>query len=491
MVRPLPKCPPLWVFFCCVIGVLPSLAQPGPKKVSSSTVETLKLIYLDTRALDQQARSGQPVVLPFELPTGELVDKTLHLRSINLRAADFPGAALKDGVAGRGRFVPLPSPATYQGFLGTRGSAALTITDQAVEGHFLDSDGWSVIEPLEPLIRLLGLQVPGVEQSSGEKVVEMGLLGRVNHVIYNATTRGLPPTVGHLAAGVSPPCLAEDAELDECTADSAAIAKSAIAKSRGKADRQRLRMQVVLDGDPEFYRIFSEGSTFPFWRKQEGMLNTLDWMLNCLEPEADAGNDWAFCANAFDGGHDAFRVRVEIAGLEAWVSGGPDAHDRDGLLQQSIRATHQADPPCCGPPHSAGRADLVVFLSGRALAGGAGLAAGVAGLSIYDNALCQAQEPCCHHAVSQMAANENLDGGAYQQLVLFAHEIGHVLGGPEDPIGITMPWLDQNFFGRPLMYSNLGFFPGWTLLYSEIDATQRISPVLHQRLRPIGDSAKK
>ncbi len=455
---------------------IPSPAQPSPPKTSSSTAPTLTLIYLDTRELDRQAREGLPVVLPFELPSGELVDKTLRLTPIDLRSTDFPGATLKDGARGRGSFVSLPSPATYQGFLGSRGSAAVTITDQAVEGHFLDADGWSVIEPLEPVVRLLGLELPG--SKSGDETVELGLLGRVNHVIYNATTRGLPAARGPLAAKRPLPCSTEGAGLETCVEGSATGAVP-------RADRRRLRMQVVLDGDPELYRAYPEGSTFPFWRKQEGMLNTLDWMLNCLEPEADSGNDWAFCANAFDGGHDGFRVRVEIVGLEAWTSGGPDAHDRDGLLRQSIQATHQADPPCCGPPHSAGRADLVVFLSGRALAGGAGLAAGVAGLSIYDEALCRAQEPCCHHAVSQMAANDNLDGSAYQQLVLFAHEVGHVLGGPEDTMGMTMPWLDQSFFGHPLMYSNFGFFPGWALLYSEIDATQRMAPVLHQRLRPI------
>ena len=456
--------------FVTMAVLMLALAVPAfsAEDATGSARPSLTMIHLDTESLDRQARAGGPLVLPFERADGTRVDKVMHLSRIRLRADGFRGAIIKDGLAGRGQILPLPDSGTYQGRVGERGSTAVTVTPRAVEGHFIDPDGWSVIEPLEPLLRQWG-----IARAEGE-----GLLRRFNHVLYSASRRDTRSTLGFMGKPDVPTCGMADQPMciDQPPAPSAPATPPVA-----------LRLRVVLDGDPEFAAMYPLDSVMPFWRKQEAMLNNLDWLTNCLEPEADASSDDEFCHNDFDGGSNAFRARVVIEGLEAWTSGGPRSADRSGLLRESIRATHQAEPPCCGPPHTAGKADVVVFLSGRSLEGGAGLAAGIAGLGVYADAQCHAEDPCCHHAVSQMSENGSLDGSAYQQLLLFAHEVGHVLGGQEDAGGFPAEWLDRRFSGPTLMHSSFGFSTGWVFQYSKKDARDAIAPVMLERLSPVVD----
>src|SRR6185295_15415821 len=126
-----------------------------------------------------------------------------------------------------------------------------------------------------------------------------------------------------------------------------------------------LVMSIVADGDEELFRAFPLDSVMPFWLKQETLLNAIDWLYNCVEPNQNGDNAYADCGNEFDGGVDAFQARLRIDRLEVWTGGGPNAPDRGTLLVQSVTATHQAEPPCCGAPHTAGRSSLVHFFSGK------------------------------------------------------------------------------------------------------------------------------
>jgi hypothetical protein len=77
-----------------------------------------------------------------------------------------------------------------------------------------------------------------------------------------------------------------------------------------------LVLSVGLDGDDAFYRAYPPDSVMPFWLKGEAMFNVLDWLLNCGEPDAYAGNVYARCGNDFEGGSNGFRARVRLDRLE-------------------------------------------------------------------------------------------------------------------------------------------------------------------------------
>ena len=218
----------------------------------------------------------------------------------------------------------------------------------------------------------------------------------------------------------------------------------------------------------------------PFWLKEETLFNSLDWLLGCIEPEADPANSQARCDNGFDGGHGRFQVRVVLERLETWVAGGPSHAQRDRLLRESARATHQATPPCCGLPHTAGRASFVSFFSGRTLRDGAGVAS-VAGLAVY-GPTCQLDGPdyLCHHALSQLTPGGEFPGNAFFQELLHAHEIGHILGGPEHNLALLQSWLFHQQEGNDLM-SSFGFGPDSLYLYRD-DDTRYMSLPLHERL---------
>jgi hypothetical protein len=159
----------------------------------------------------------------------------------------------------------------------------------------------------------------------------------------------------------------------------------------------------------------------PFWLKEETLFNVLDWLFNCVEPDANPDNAYARCDNAFDGGANGFQARVRLDRLEAWEAGGPSSTNRDELLRQSARETHQATPPCCGPPHTAGRSSLVFFFSGRTLEPGAGVAS-VSGLAVYgDSCFAEGDDFLCHHALTQVTPGGHFPGNAFFQELLVAH----------------------------------------------------------------------
>ena len=138
----------------------------------------IALIHLDTVALALAVESGQPIQLPFALQSGDIVEHQLQLTLRNLRSADLTEFVLKDGDAGSGSSLPLPAPATNQGVVtdATAGVAVFTITNAAVEGSMLVSpDGWSFIEPLEPVMRLRGV----------DPLVRARLLKKYDHILYN------------------------------------------------------------------------------------------------------------------------------------------------------------------------------------------------------------------------------------------------------------------------------------------------------------------
>jgi len=245
-----------------------------------------------------------------------------------------------------------------------------------------------------------------------------------------------------------------------------------------------LVMSIVADGDAALFHAYPLDSVMPFWLKQETLLNAVDWLYNCVEPDENADNAYADCDNDFDGGSNAFQARVRIDRLEVWTSGGPDSERsrRDDTLVQSVSMTHQASPPCCGEPHTAGHSSLVHFFSGRDFVDGAGLAS-VNGLAYYGE-LCKAPlaSLLCHHAVSQIVPGDSFRGTAFHQHSLVAHEIGHNVGAQEAFAGDTACWLFGEECGRSLMATNGGFDSTNLFRFAEDVAEFQIGPLLAERL---------
>jgi hypothetical protein len=413
-------------------------------------IEPIHGVKLDTRLIAATVRAGRPVQLPFVDLGNHLTIATVRLTPHSLRGPGLTVADLKDGVSNSYRTIPLPPPATYQGRVNPKpGVAVLTIDDRVVEGNILMApDGWSIIEPLEPQLRQRG-----VDAQQREAVLRV-----YDHIVYNVRLlherhiavdadliHGAPPILGH--ERVAP---------------------------------AQLVATAVADGDDALYRAYPPDSVMPFWLKEETLFNSLDWLLSCIEPEADPANAYARCDNGFDGGHGQFQVRVQLDRLETWVAGGPSSTSRERLLRESARQTHQASPPCCGPPHTAGRASFVSFFSGRTLAEGAGLAS-VSGLAVYaPSCFSDSSDYLCHHALSQLTPGGEFPGNAFFQELLFAHEVGHIIGGPEQPMGLLQFWLFHQQDGEDLMYS-LGFGHRSIYLFRE-DDTRLMARLLQERL---------
>jgi hypothetical protein len=454
------------VILCCALALAP-LACGGDDDDEGDDEQVLREaltnfgpftpVRLDTAALALAARSGQPIQLPFrheEDEGGAIVAREVQLTLRNLRNPELTEFVLKDGKAGSGSTRPLPPPATYQGRVRDGGAAVFTVTDAAVEGSMLVyPEGWSFIEPLEPQLRLHDV----------DPATQKRLLSKYNHLVYHAHDvlgrgQGLNDDPGAPQPPAPPP------------------------------PASPLVLSIVADGDVELLRAFPLDSVMPFWLKQETLLNAVDWMYSCVEPEADEDNAYADCANDFDGGNDHFRARVRIDRFEVWTTGGPDAPRRDALLRQSTAMTHQASPLCCGEPHTAGRSSLVHFFSGKDLADGAGFAAGEGGLNYYGD-LCDVDLPAndflCHHAVSQIVPGHDFRGTAFHQQFLVVHEMGHNNGAGEAFAGDTACWLFGEVCGSSVMYSNP--FTGENLyLHSFIDS-ERVGRLLPERLGGEGD----
>lgn len=365
----------------------------------------------------------------------------------NLRNPVLTAFIVKDGDAGSAPSVPLPPPATYQGRVAGGGVAVFTVTDTAVEGSMLVApDGWAFIEPLEPQLRLRGVE-PGARER---------LLSKYNHIVYNSQDIRHSDNPDDNPETSGPPLEPQPA--------------------------MPLVMSVVADGDVEPLRAYPLDSVMPFWLKQETLLNAVDWLYNCLEPDANAANAHANCGNDFDGGSNAFQARVRIDGFEVWSTGGPDASDRTELMKQSAAMTHQASPPCCGPPHTAGRSNLVHFFSGKGIDGGY---ASVAGVNYY-GPLCSVQDQNhhCHHGVSQLIPDKDFRGSAFHQQSLVAHEIGHNTGAEEIMHADVVCWLFDEVCGTSLMESGLSGFSARSIyLYGE-QAETKIGPLLAEQLEP-------
>ncbi len=445
-------------------------AQPSPaERVAAQALAKLEpyhLVQIDTVAVSRAVRAGAQVRLPYVSVGNHLGWVDVQLRPRNLRSSTLTVADVKNGVDKSWRPISLPPPATYQGRAkGERaeelGAAVFTINPQVVEGNVLlapGTNGWSIIEPLEPQLRLQGV----------DPQQRAALLKQFNHIVYNAKDQ-------HRSFKV-------DADLypHPTTVRRAAVAPPP----------PQLVVSTVVDGDDAFYRAYPQNSVMPFWLKEESLFNTLDWLFNCIEPEANAANAYTFCANhEFDGGHDGFRASVRLERLEVWEAGGPNATVRETLLRQSARDTHQATPPCCGPPHTAGRAALVFFFSGRTLTIGAGVAS-VDGLNVYGPS-CFADDNSylCHHALTQATPGGEFPGSVYYQELLVAHEVGHIIGGPENVIGLPICWLGGTQCGPDLM-SSLAFGTGPIYVFTEEDTHGLMGPLMKARLGGVQPGGK-
>jgi len=415
-------------------------------------IEPYQPMQLDTVALASSVKDGENIALPFVKEENILIETEVQLTLRNLRNAELTEAYIKNENDQSFKIVPLEEPATYQGIvLDKDGVAVFTINDQIVEGNILmDPEGWSVIEPLDPLLRQRG-----VNEADRQMILK-----KYNHIAYNVRDR-------------------IDANFNT-DADIFGGLESPLTTTEAKAGQ--LIMSVVADGNTDFYQIYPPDSVMPFWLKEEALLNVIDWLFNCIEPEQNEDNSYALCDNDFDGGSDGFQARVRIDRLEVWIAGGPKSIEREALLHESIRMTHQSDPPCCGEPHTAGRSDLVYFFSGRNLEGGTGVAARVGGLNIYEGCFDEGL-PICHHALSQFVPNDEFPANVYFQEILVAHEIGHVAGGEEQILPFPNCWLFEEQCGTNLMGS-IAFNGDVVYLYTPEDAQGIMGPLMQERLSP-------
>lgn len=443
----------------------PASASPAERAAAQALARLAPyhLVQIDTVAVARAVRAGTTVRLPFVSIGNHLTSVDVQLTPRNLRSPSLTVADVKDGAGRTWRTLALPPPATYQGRArglapGQQGAAIFTINPQVVEGNVLlapATEGWSIIEPLEPQLRLHGVDA---QQRAA-------LLKQFNHIVYNAKDQHQSFTV--------------DADLYP----------HPVAARRAAVAPTQLVMPTVADGDDAFYRAYPPESVMPFWLKEESLFNTLDWLFNCIEPAQSAANAYTYCANDFDGGHDGFRAIVQLDRLEAWQTGGPNSTEREALLRQSARETHQAAPPCCGPPHTAGRSALVFFFSGRTLTPGAGVAS-VAGLNVYgDSCFADNDSYLCHHALTQVTPGGEFPGSAYYQELLVAHEVGHVIGGAEqvNPFGIC--WLFGQQCGPNLMGS-VAFGNGPIYVFTDEDTHFVMGPLMQQRLGPAPPGGK-
>jgi hypothetical protein len=426
-------------------------AAAGTAVPALAALEPFHLVKLDTAAIAAAVRAGAPVRLPFVTQNDTLTTVQVRLALRNLRSRSLTVADLKNGVGKTFRTITLPPPATYQGrVVDKEGVAVLTVNPQVVEGNILiapDGNGWSIIEPLEPQLRLHGV----------DAARRAALLRDYNHIVYNVRTQ-------HQHVKV-------DADLYH---------GAAAAAHRKAAAPTQLVVSTVGDGDDAFVRAYPLDSVMPFWLKEETLFNSLDWLFNCIEPAANSANSFALCDNPFDGGADGFRASVQLDRLEGWEAGGPNSADRDELLRQSARETHQAAPPCCGPPHTAGRSALVFFFSGRTLQPGAGVAS-VAGLDVYGDSCFSDREYLCHHALTQVTPSAGFPGNAFFQELLVAHEVGHILGGAEQPLPFGVCWLHGKQCGPNLMGS-IAFSGDAIYLFTADDTHFVMGPLLQERL---------
>ncbi len=446
------------VFFAA-LALLPIGCGSDDQSQSNNDEQTLQealrpigrftAIQLDTAAIAAAVRAGESVELPFARHKAKRVEHEVRLTVRNLRNPALTAFVMKDGDAGSYSSVPLPPPATYQGKVTGGGTAVFTVTDAAIEGSMLVApDGWAFIEPLEPQLRLRNVE-PGARER---------LLRKYNHIIYNS----------------------KDIRSHDGPDDNPEVAGAPL----DPVPVRPLVMSIVAYGDAELLRAFPLDSVMPFWLKEETILNAVDWQFNCLEPDANAANAYANCGNDFDGGSNAFQARLRIDGLEVWSSGGPDSSDRILLMQQSAAMTHQASPPCCGEPHTAGRANLVHFFSGKGIDGGY---ATVNGLNYYGpRCFEQNANHFCHHGVSQLIPDKNFRGSAFHQQALVTHEIGHNVGGEEIMHADPVCWLFGEECGTSLMESGLSGFTSRSIFLYGSQAEPRMGPLMAQELEPDG-----
>jgi len=299
----------------------------------------------------------------------------------------------------------------------------------------------------------------GVDPARRQRV-----LGKYNHAVYNARDTRLTPGLAgsREALGAAPTPSRKRARAQSSTP---------------------LGLSIVADGDAELFRAYPLDSVMPFWLMQETLFNAIDWLYNCVEPDANADNAYTVCGNAFDGGAGAFQAPLRIDRLETWTAGGPTATAAGAMVVESASFTHQATPVCCGEPHTAGQSNLVHFFSGKVFTGGAGNAS-VGGLNVYGDGC---QQPlatfCCHHGVSQIVPGGGTPGTLFQLQLLVAHEIGHNNGGEEDRGGFAQDWLFGDQSGPTLMFSGFDGFPSEEIfVYAHDVAENTIGPLLEQRL---------
>jgi hypothetical protein len=106
----------------------------------------------------------------------------------------------------------------------------------------------------------------------------------------------------------------------------------------------------------------------------------------------------------------------------------------------------------------------------------------VRGLAVYgDSCFAGGDDFLCHHALTQVTPSEDFPGNAFFQELLVAHEVGHILGGAEQPLPFGVCWLFGQQCGPNLMGS-IAFNGGPIYLYTKEDTEFVMGPLMRERL---------
>jgi hypothetical protein len=322
-----------------------------------SQVTSLQIREISVGEVAQQLESEE-TTLPFVTPDNEIVETTFRSRPADLRPDSVEMGVLRQGPESY-ESVRLPSEQSY--LLGelenTRRLGGVTILDDEqtmLRGVLRHSDfGLTYIQSVN---HVLGTdEYPNL------------------HVIYNVENTG-------------------DFEIGD---EEVYPAKNADDARQGGNAKLKVdeSASVVLDGDIDFY----DADPNTVWRRQESLFLAAQITDGLIEPISS----------------DTWRLELDIAGQEVWVSGGPSTTNHGDLMSR-------LEDPGYFLINSLSEKQMHLFLVGYDVNGLAGRAGGIGspsggwGGGSGDN-----------HLFSEVLSSRSLH---INRLVL-THEVGHLIGG--------------------------------------------------------------
>jgi hypothetical protein len=189
------------------------------------------------------------------------------------------------------------------------------------------------------------------------------------------------------AVHTRPVVFAQDEEPED---DGAPLADGPMAD--GPEAIETFHLDVVLDGDVEFYEIDPE----TVWSRQESIFVMVLLVYGIVEPLSS----------------DVWQGILRIKGQEVWVLGGPTTTNKVDL-------TNELTDPDYFLLHPVTDRDIHLFFPGYDVGGVYGRAAGIGNSSAFGGGAGM------NHAFSEARASQSLKA----KWVVAAHEMGHLIGG--------------------------------------------------------------